>query len=141
MKQYRLRLLTGFMIFTMLILAPVQAQSPGYIVAEIPFPFTAGNTTLPAGHYVIKPQSASLLAIQTPDGQVRAVVLARSIRGLAPEDQGRLIFNRYHNRYFLSQVWASGDTVGRQLYKSDIERELGRRKPRYQMATRTVWLT
>jgi hypothetical protein len=39
-------------------------------------------------------------------------------------DQGKLVFNRYGDRYFLSEIWTAGDTSGRTLLVSKVEREL-----------------
>jgi len=45
-----------------------------------------------------------------------------------------LIFNRYGNEYFLSQVWAKGGSVGRGLPKTRAERELERKTQDNQIA-------
>ena len=41
-----------------------------------------------------------------------------------PKTESKLIFNRYGDRYFLSQVWTAGNSSGRQLLKSDREKEM-----------------
>jgi len=38
----------------------------------------------------------------------------------------RLVFHRYDNCYFLSEVWMSGERVGRELRKSAQERAIER---------------
>jgi hypothetical protein len=40
--------------------------------------------------------------------------------------KARLVFNKYGDTYFLSQVWSSGYAQGSALYQSKTERELAR---------------
>jgi hypothetical protein len=40
--------------------------------------------------------------------------------------QGRLVFNKYGETYFLSQVWSPGYSQGRALNKSKTEDEIAR---------------
>jgi len=42
-------------------------------------------------------------------------------------NQGTLVFNRYGNDYYLSEVWPAGGSTGRELLKSHTERELARK--------------
>jgi hypothetical protein len=43
-----------------------------------------------------------------------------------PLEKGKLVFNRYEDRYFLSQVWAASRSNGYALRKSKAEREIAR---------------
>jgi hypothetical protein len=38
--------------------------------------------------------------------------------------EGKLIFNRYDDQYYLSEAWWPGYTTGHELVKSDRERAL-----------------
>jgi hypothetical protein len=40
--------------------------------------------------------------------------------------ESKLVFNRYGDHYFLSQIWEAGDNAGRELMKSREERQLER---------------
>lgn len=140
MQQDRFRLLAAFVISIGLITTSVQAQSPAGALVEIPFSFTAGTTIFPAGQYSIKPHGQNLIAIQSYNTHTKVTVLARNIYQSTPGERGRLRFTRYGHQYFLSQVWTSGDTVGRQLYTSDVERELAKSKSGHQPATHLVRL-
>lgn len=48
------------------------------------------------------------------------------VYSLAVSENSKLVFNRYDDQYFLSQVWTSGNSYGRGLFKSSRERSLGR---------------
>ena len=41
----------------------------------------------------------------------------------APQAKSKLVFHRYGNRYFLTQVWSAGSSLGRELPKSAKEKE------------------
>ena len=126
-------------VFTMLILTlalavgTAHAQTARHLTASIPFQFTIGNQTLPAGDYTIdsinQDSGKSALRFRSKDGRVtRLVIMNPTQRGLDPE-KASLVFHRYGDSYFLAEVWA-GDPYGLTLPRSrserDMERELAR---------------
>src|SRR6266852_6084499 len=84
-----------------------KAQSTNRVVlqADIPFEFTVGKVTLPAGEYTVRSMSDSsdILQLRSADGH-SALVLMNSIIGKADES-AKLIFNQYGNHYFFAQSW------------------------------------
>ena len=42
----------------------------------------------------------------------------------SPSSQGKVIFHRYGNKYFLSQIWPAGDTIGLECPKSRVEKDV-----------------
>jgi hypothetical protein len=110
----------------MLVAGPVQAQSSFRI--NIPFAFVAGETTLPAGEYIVSPPQiggAKALTLQRVDGDGAAMVLGMTVQG---KDQSlpRLVFHNYDNRYFLSTMWTAGSSYGLQLRESRREVEIAK---------------
>jgi len=101
-----------------------RAQEP--VVANIPFDFTAGNQTLPAGEYLVGKLSMNtpVLVIQRTDRSAQILAPSIPARSSEPQSDSKLVFNKYGNRYFLSQVWSAGYSSGRQLMKSSAEKEL-----------------
>jgi hypothetical protein len=98
----------------------VQAQTPSRAEASVPFDFTAGRATLKAGSYSIK-RLGNSLSIRTIDGKKTVLVNAPLAIGSRDQNGGaRLVFNRYGDLYFLSQVWLTVDS-GRQLFPSESE--------------------
>jgi frataxin-like iron-binding protein CyaY len=67
-----------------------------------------------------------VLTISTIEGRVLTVRLTNGVQTLTPKKQGVLIFNRYGNKHFLSQVWIAGSNMGRVFRQSRSERELER---------------
>jgi len=102
------------------------AQSSRMVVADIPFDFNVGGKVLTAGEYTVKAFNANgdALAISNKQSNKTAIRLTLSIEaGRAPE-QTKLVFHRYGQRYFLSEVWSAGERTGRMLHKSREERAI-----------------
>ena len=101
----------------------VRAQEP--VLVNIPFEFTAGKMTLPAGEYRVQDLrvGSSVLLIQRTDASASMLVTSMAVSANGPQDKTELIFHRYGNRYFLAQVWRAGESRGRELQKSAQEKE------------------
>ncbi len=103
------------------------AQNPRNLVVNIPFDFTVKGKTLPAGEYILSRSSTADqtgLKIQRRDGKANAVVVTKGIESREDQTESRLVFNRYGEHYFLSQVWTSGESRGRELFKTNQERSI-----------------
>lgn len=96
------------------------------MVVNIPFDFVAGNTTLPAGEYYVKTDSSrhSLLLVDRQDPATSVFLPTMDVIAREAQPQSKLIFSRYGERFFLTQVWAQGNLRGRQLFKSNREKEM-----------------
>jgi len=101
----------------------VRAQEP--VLVTIPFAFTAGEKTLPAGEYRVEKaaQGSLALMIRRIDGSEGTFVTSMPAARNKPETQSKLIFHRYGKQYFLSQIWVAGYAQGSQLRESAKERE------------------
>ena len=86
------------------------------------------RTALPAGEYIVarSTQGSEGLVIRARDGKGGVYLLTKSIQTRDNQVQTRVVFNRYNDQYFLSQVWISGRSTGRELHKSRQERALER---------------
>jgi hypothetical protein len=115
--------ITGILALAFLATTQVaRAQEP--LLASIPFQFTAGKMTLPAGEYRVQNTGeAPFLLIQRTDGSAATYVISNSVQVNKPQTQSKLIFHRSGKRYFLSQVWVEGHSRGRQLPPSAKEKE------------------
>lgn len=116
-------------VLALSIMAAAQvALAQDSMVVNIPFQFVAGKTTLPAGEYLVQSPEAGRAVIlmhrAIPDASVALVTMPAAVRD--PQSASKLVFNRYGNRYFLSQIWKQGYRQGKQLPKSPREKELTR---------------
>jgi hypothetical protein len=97
------------------------------IQANVPFNFVVSGKTMPAGSYLIQSvgaQDGKTLRLSSDDKKEAAVINANSAQSLTPADRTKLVFHRYGDRYFLSQVWRAGENIGHQLPKSPRESEV-----------------
>lgn len=102
---------------------PGTAQGKKSLILNAPFSFTVEQQKMPAGTYQILVEHG-WLQIRSADRQTAAVVLTLPVSGKTPEGTGRVVFNRYGNRYFLSQVWLPDMQAGRQTLESRDEKEM-----------------
>ena len=124
----------GLLAVMMFIAASVSAnaQSLNYrLTANIPFDFSVAGEKLPAGKYWINRAQQSngdmVVQISSTDGHSNITRLTIPVFASKPAKSGKLIFNRYGDEYFLSEIWPAGGETGRGLHKSRAERELLRK--------------
>ena len=136
MKTNSLTTFAAIALLTLAAAATARAQSaPRAQAADIPFEFTAGDQTFPAGVYRVERVNTqtdrAALSIKSGDGRLSVLVQTMPVetRPGAPSESAMLVFNRYGDRYFLSQIWQPSDEAGLELPKSRAERAL-RRGPR-----------
>ena len=116
-------------LLSLLLVAGSAIAQTVHVSADIPFNFVVGSKTYPAGAYSIGTMSdrdSKVLLLRAADGNTSMAVVSNAAENLTPADKTKLIFNRYGNQYFLSQVWLNGEVRGRQLPKSNREKEVGK---------------
>src|SRR5258708_5738555 len=107
--------------------AAAYAQSPSMVTANIPFDFAVRGVNLPAGRYSVDARTPGVVVFRSPDSRARAVVGSGAAQSLLPQKEGRLVFHRYGNQYFLSDIWIAGSDYGRHMPQSKQERDLAKR--------------
>jgi hypothetical protein len=131
-----------FLVGSMAVAARAQTSGRSQLTANIPFEFSVGNQTLPAGDYTvaqINPISDHVvLQLRSRDGSSSAMVQMISVTGQA-EANAKLIFHRYGNKYFFAQAWVNGD--GLQAPRPRAERAAERELAGIKARTETVRLT
>jgi len=103
------------------------SQSYKHITAKIPFDFTVGDKTLPAGAYTVRQPDVNapyLLSVRGEDRQAIANGFTNAIQANKAAAQTKLAFHKYGDRYFLSEILFEGEDTGRKFLKSHAEREL-----------------
>jgi hypothetical protein len=101
------------------------AETPTlHLVANIPFDFRSGSEMMPAGKYDIQTLSSHILVLRGTTQSRSQFLVAISAETLKPSDHGKLVFHRYGNKYFLYQVWSSGQSSGFELPKGHAEKEV-----------------
>jgi hypothetical protein len=64
--------------------------------------------------------------IQSKDGRTSALFITMLVRANETQDKTKLIFHKYGDQYFLTQIWTPGNITGRQLLMTRLERELAK---------------
>jgi hypothetical protein len=112
-------------LFLTLAVGSVQAQTGYKIEVNIPFDFTAGKASQPSGIYSVNLISEYVLLVRSIDGKKSVLVLAnRTIEPESTQEPERIIYNRYGDRYFLSQIWLNRRDAGSGFNPSSAERRL-----------------
>jgi hypothetical protein len=108
----------GFVATTAAPLA--SAQRLADMRVTIPFEFQAAGKTLPAGDYTFTVHSGSRIDLQSADG--RTMFVTSNPTGRTPGEHGAVLFHRYGNTHFLSQVVSTRQQYGLELPVSKAER-------------------
>jgi hypothetical protein len=123
----KMQVLSFLRVFGLLMLAgPAFAQNLN-LHAKIPFSFSVNKSSLPAGQYEVRAINAAggrALVIDNRDTNVSMIVLTNAVAKSGYSDKSKLVFKRYGNQYFLSQIWVSGSDTGREFPRSTRETEL-----------------
>lgn len=124
-RQILKRVTMLMLLLTMALVTAVttaHGQSQHRVNASIPFEFIVGDKTLAAADYRIDTVGEAL-AIRSAGAKNNVVRLANA---MTPKERKSacLVFHRYGNTYFLSEVWEGGDRIGRRLVESRQERAM-----------------
>jgi hypothetical protein len=148
MKKQAFKTITMLSLLLMLAAVSVNAQqlSDDLFAVDVPFDFVVSDTKLPAGKYklrrIISTSSADQLLIQNAEALVDLRTgITRPNRASEIQRKSKLVFNRYGGEYFLSQVWMAGSDTGRDLFKSQGERNRAKELARNNSERHTVTLT
>jgi len=110
-------------------IVPAHAQSRSRVLANIPFDFSVGNTTLKAGSYTISQLESGLLAFSSDDGKEHQFALTVPGDAGSLSQEPHLVFTRYGNEAFLRRVFFAGNEDYHELLRSSRERELIKNQP------------
>ena len=92
--------------------------------ANIPFDFTAGNMDLPAGEYTVETTGTVDNLVICGAGTRGVFLGSDAVQANRAPASSKLVFHRYGDRYFLSQIWVQGEHWGRELPMTKSEKEL-----------------
>ena len=124
----RLTLLMSIVGLALMSAVAVNGQT-GKVIAQVPFDFTVANKDFRAGECQVRKinSAGNVLSIESADAKSQLVTLTNATGPAKGEElKAKLVFHRYGNRYFLSQVWVAGEMSGRELEKSKQERAIAR---------------
>jgi len=121
-------------LFTLLALGLLFATASAYaqtaLQANVPFNFIVAGKTLPAGEYTIRSLDTIQKVLVIRGSDQSQMVMANSCASANPSETSKLVFHRYGDRYFLSQIWTAGNSSGAEFPQSSHEAEVAMDFPR-----------
>ena len=132
MRKAYLKIFLTLSLFAILAAVPTaSAQSVNEQTASVPFSFNVGDKSFPAGVYRVRqlnPASDRVaLEIKSADGRRGKITLTSFVHNNKATERARLVFNRYGEQYFLTEVWTPALDAGLRLPTSRSERTLARK--------------
>jgi hypothetical protein len=104
------------------------AQLQEVVHASIPFSFTVGEKTFPAGEYTFKTITENSqyreLLIKSKDGRENLIVWVSMLESKGKDARVRINFNQYGNQFFLSSISNAASDFELRLHKSKAEKSL-----------------
>jgi hypothetical protein len=76
------------------------------------FPFTAGNATVPAGSYSLRPDDDNPQIFQLTGAHTSVLVQAQNAEAAKPSSKTDVVFKRFGDGYVLKNVWIEGSNEG-----------------------------
>ena len=93
------------------------------VKANVPFDFTVGKQLLPAGTYTIKTQSSGLIVIKNHDKPITVLTIVDQAGDRSPNG-GKLMFHKYGDQYFLSEILCDWAGMNVALHPSKVEKRV-----------------
>jgi hypothetical protein len=121
LKSFMLAFIVG-MALILMSATESNAQVGTTMKIKIPFDYTVGNKILSAGKYDVHKMSDGLFRIWNENGKHSMLTQSMCNVESRGNSVAKLVFNRYGDEYFLSQIFL-GSTTGAQLHKSKAERK------------------
>ncbi len=143
-KQAYTMIVLIVLVGSMAVAAQAQGGSRTQLVANIPFEFSVGNKSMPAGEYIVRQVNPSsdraVLEFRSKNGKASVMVQMNPVIDRTRSNEtARLSFNRYGNLHFFAQAWMPGND-GLAASKSEAEKATRRGLGGIKSQTETVAL-
>lgn len=100
-----------------------RAQAVGMsLEVNVPFAFDNGTQHFAAGPYTIRMEEPHVLLIQ--GSSQSGLTMTWFDQDLTPSKTTKVVFQRYGDRYFLSEIWVTGDATHTYVPPSKREKQL-----------------
>lgn len=123
----RLLAVAALIAFTLAI-GPVVAHAQSErLIAKIPFGFYVGGKELPAGEYTVQRVEGNMSLVRLADREGHTLMTFAIPAVREPEHGAKLIFNKYGDEYFLSEIRWMESSTALEFVPSSRERELAKK--------------
>jgi hypothetical protein len=90
------------------------------------FPFTVGNTAVPAGSYTIRPDDDNPKILELFGQKTSALFQVDAVDAPSTPSKTELVFSRYGDSYVLKNIWIEGSTSGAKTLPAEGERHVAK---------------
>lgn len=123
--KYMARVL-GLVLTLLPMFAAAQLSPSDRIVTNVPFDFMIASKIVPAGEWILQMPSGvrATLMLNNVDERTSLYSMAAADESKIPASKYALVFHKYGERYFLSEVKLEGSRTMYRLPQSKAEKEL-----------------
>jgi hypothetical protein len=105
--------LTGLSLAVLFFVGSAHAQYDAQrITANVPFEFTVGNVSLPAGQYDFLRTGTNIFQVRNAEGHSVYTMAGFTIEESGPENKSTLKFAIVQGRHVLIQIWNQAAAMG-----------------------------
>jgi hypothetical protein len=108
-----------FALVSFVTIGSISAQERA-VKANVPFDFTVGNKLVPAGTYTISSENSNTILIQ--NGERHVAIFSSAYADGKQSKTSKLVFNKYGDQYFLSEVLCASVDMNLELPTSKAEK-------------------
>ncbi|HSS96964.1 MAG TPA: hypothetical protein VLK33_08040 [Terriglobales bacterium] len=102
------------MAFVFVLTAAGYSQQP-LLKANVPFDFTVGKKTFPAGEYTVVRLSAEILSLRSDSNSAVTTFVTSPTAELVSQNNPKLKFKTVGGEYILTEIWPDGGSNGYEL--------------------------
>ena len=96
-------------------LAHAQFLGSPIMQVDVPFEFSVGKKTFPAGHYSFGRANPSTLVVRDGNGRVVAAMIAYQAWSATAPAGPKLVFYNYGGRHVLARIWLRSERSGYEI--------------------------
>jgi hypothetical protein len=100
-------------------------QADRVVKFSAPFAFQVENDRLPAGEYTVLVHGG-WIQIQGKKVDVNVLTMPVSQKNSQEVETASVVFHQYKGYFFLAQIWAPGQSAGREVLTSPAEKQLAK---------------
>jgi hypothetical protein len=110
------RCLTELALAVLLFVVSAHAQFERRMTANIPFEFTVGSISLPAGRYEFMRTDDDIYQVRDADGHILFAMASASIQSRGLPGKSMLKFAIVDGRHVLTQIWNERADIGNEFH-------------------------
>ena len=118
--------ITALMVLFVPLIAAAQLSQRDRIVTQVPFKFTVGSASIPAGEVAVQlaDEKGWVLTVSNHDAKISVFAPSAPSEAKKATERGALVFHKYGDRYFLVGMRIGDSRAVYEFRQSKLEKEL-----------------